>query len=86
MMRIFNGREGIDRKHDALPEKFLKKPLEGGGPTDGWKLDPSEFEDALEAYYRQAGWDIASGLPTRQTLDRLGLSWVQEDYSHENGS
>jgi len=86
MMRVFNGREGIDRKHDTLPEKFFKKPLEGGGPTDGWKLDPSEFEDALEAYYRQAGWDIASGLPTRQTLDRLGLSWVQEDYSHENGS
>jgi aldehyde:ferredoxin oxidoreductase len=71
MMRVFNSREGIDRKQDTLPEKFFEKPLEGGGPTDGWKLDPAEFEKALEAYYRQAGWDVASGVPTKSGCDGI---------------
>jgi len=75
MMRLFNAREGINRNRDKLPEKFYRKPLKGG-PTDGWKIDKSEYEAALEEYYRQAGWEIESGTPTRQTLDRLGLEWA----------
>ena len=75
MMRVFNSREGIDRKQDTLPEKFFKQALKDG-PTDGWKLDQAEFETAKEEYYRQSGWDVTSGLPTPQTLDRLGLEWT----------
>jgi aldehyde:ferredoxin oxidoreductase len=78
MMRLFNAREGINRNRDKLPEKFYRKPLKGG-PTDGWKIDKSEYEAALEEYYRQAGWETESGTPTRQTLDRLGLEWVAND-------
>ena len=81
MMRVFNAREGINRNQDQLPEKFYKKPLKGG-PTDGWKIDKSEFETALEEYYRQCGWDIDSGAPRRETLGRLGLSWVLKDHCH----
>jgi aldehyde:ferredoxin oxidoreductase len=86
MMRVFNAREGIDRKRDTLPQKFFEGLHESGSPTDGWKIDPSEFEAALEAYYHQAGWDSVSGLPAQKTLDRLGLSWVQENGSYENSS
>jgi aldehyde:ferredoxin oxidoreductase len=75
MMRIFNAREGINRNQDQLPVKFYQKSLKGG-TTDGWKIDKSEFEAALKEYYRQCGWDMASGEPTRETLGRLGLSWV----------
>jgi aldehyde:ferredoxin oxidoreductase len=75
MMRVFNAREGIDRNQDQLPVKFYQKPLKGG-PTDGWKIDKSEFEAALEEYYRQCGWDIESGAPLRETLERLGLDWT----------
>ena len=78
MMRVFNAREGIDRNQDQLPVKFFQKPLKGG-PTDGWKIDPSEFEAALEEYYRQCGWDIKSGVPLRKTLDRLGLNWTADN-------
>lgn len=46
------------------------------GVFDGWKLDKAEFEAALVEYYRQCGWDIESGVPTRETLARLGLEWV----------
>jgi aldehyde:ferredoxin oxidoreductase len=76
MMRAFNAREGVDRSHDQLPEKFYQQPLDGG-PTDGWKLIKAEFEAALEEYYRQCGWDIDNGTPTQETLARLGLEWVK---------
>jgi aldehyde:ferredoxin oxidoreductase len=77
MMRAFNAREGISRDHDKLPEKFFQKPLKGG-PTDGWKVDKAEFENALTEYYRQCGWDEETGIPTRDTLTRLGLAWVAD--------
>ncbi len=56
-------------------EKFFKQALKDG-PTDGWKLDQAEFETAKAEYYRQSGWDVTSGLPTPQTLERLGLEWT----------
>jgi aldehyde:ferredoxin oxidoreductase len=75
MMRVFNAREGIQRDYDQLPAKFYQQPLKGG-PTNGWKLDKSEYDEALTEYYRQCGWDIESGVPTRETLVRLGLDSV----------
>ncbi|MBT6498799.1 MAG: hypothetical protein HOK67_02705 [Deltaproteobacteria bacterium] len=75
MMRAFNAREGLDRADDALPVKFFK-PL-SGGPSDGLALSREEFENALDEYYLQSGWNN-DGLPARQTLERLGLDWVAE--------
>ena len=79
MLRVFNAREGINRDQDQLPAKFFQKPLKGG-PTDGWKIDKSEFDTALEEYYHQCGWDIESGTPLRETLERLGLDWAADTF------
>lgn len=78
MMRAFNAREKISREQDKLPEKFFKKALKGG-PTNGWKLDKKQFESALNEYYRQCGWDEKTGTPTRETLERLRLTWLADD-------
>ncbi len=75
MMRAFNAGEGMNRTQDTLSEKFFQKPLKGG-PSDGWKVDKAQWEAALDEYYRQSGWDVKTGTPTRQTLERLGLGWV----------
>ncbi|MFQ5943315.1 MAG: aldehyde ferredoxin oxidoreductase family protein [Anaerolineales bacterium] len=75
MLRAFNAREGIDRQQDKLPEKFFKKALKGG-VSDGWKIDRSEFESALDKYFELSEWDVETGVPTRDKLERLGLSWV----------
>jgi aldehyde:ferredoxin oxidoreductase len=77
MMRAFNAREGITSEHDKLPDKFYDSALEGGA-TDGWKLDKDQYDAALREYYRQAGWDSKTGIPTRQTLERLELGWIAE--------
>ncbi|MGW8225513.1 MAG: aldehyde ferredoxin oxidoreductase family protein [Anaerolineales bacterium] len=74
MMRAFNAREGIDRRADVIPEKLFK-PLKGG-VSDGWKLDKTEVEAALDKYFEYCGWDVATGIPTKEKLEELELGWV----------
>ncbi|MFB6096833.1 MAG: aldehyde ferredoxin oxidoreductase family protein [Haloferacaceae archaeon] len=71
LTRLFNAREGFDREDDALPAP-LRRPLRGG-PADGERIDPDDFESLLGAYYRARGWG-PDGLPTRETVERLGLA------------
>jgi len=71
-MRAFHTRLGLDRSADRLPPKFFK-PLVGAGPTADVALSHEEIEAAKDEYYRLAGWDVATGNPTPETLTRLGL-------------
>ncbi len=77
LLRAFNAREGIERDQDTLPKKMFDKPLEGG-PTAGIAVDRQQFEAALDEYYRQNGWDVETGNPTRFKLEELGLGWVAD--------
>jgi aldehyde:ferredoxin oxidoreductase len=69
--RLFIAREGITRRDDTLPTRFLQEPLpQGSGPSTGSVL---ELEPMLDEYCRARGWDVESGLPTEQKLVELGL-------------
>jgi aldehyde:ferredoxin oxidoreductase len=74
LFRIFNAREGLDRKDDKLPKKFFKA-LGGAGPTAGIALTHEEIESAKDEYYKLAGW-TNNGIPTSQTLERLDIAWA----------
>ena len=74
MFRIFNAREGLDRKADKLPKKFYKQ-LQGAGPTAGIALTHEEIESAIDEYYRLAGW-TNNGIPTPETMERLDIAWA----------
>jgi aldehyde:ferredoxin oxidoreductase len=74
LFRIFNAREGLDRKDDKLPKKFFKA-LGGAGPTAGIALTHEEIESAKDEYYKLAGW-TDNGIPTYQTLERLDIAWA----------
>ena len=78
LMRALNAREGLNRDADTLPKKLFKQRLTGGR-SDGLLLDESELQAGLEMYYEQAGWDVETGVPTRETLDNLGLNWAADD-------
>ena len=78
LMRAFNAREGLTRDNDTLPKKLLTKPL-AGGRSDGILIENEELQAGLEMYYKQAGWDAATGTPTRATLEDVGLGWVADD-------
>ncbi len=69
--RLFIAREGITRRDDRLPRRFLAEPLpEGNGDSSGSVL---ELEAMLDEYYQARGWDLQTGLPTEDKLKELGL-------------
>ena len=70
--RMFNVREGITRQDDYLPDKFAEEPL-GGGPCRGRTISRETQDRMLDEYYALRGW-TRDGLPTPETLSRLGLS------------
>ena len=74
MLRLFNAREGFDRKADNLPKKFFE-PLGGSGPTAGTMMGRAEFETVLDQYYEVMGW-TTQGLAPREKLAELGLDWA----------
>jgi aldehyde:ferredoxin oxidoreductase len=74
LFRIFNAREGLDRKDDKLPKKFFKQ-LQGSGPTAGMALTHEEVDSAIDEYYRLAGW-TNNGIPTPETMERLEIAWA----------
>ena len=76
MLRAYNARESIGRDQDTLPPKLFKPRV--GGATDGVALTEKELEDAKEMYYKQAGWEVSSGMPTKSRLTELGLEWVAD--------
>jgi aldehyde:ferredoxin oxidoreductase len=73
--RCFNVREGFDRKDDTLPKRFVREPLQGG-IRDGERVRTPDI--ILEEYYAARGWDN-NGIPTRETLVRLGLGDIDKD-------
>ena len=74
LMRVFNAREGFDRRQDRLPKKFFKT-LKGTGPTAGTALTHEEMDAAIGQYYQLAGW-TPNGIPTQDTLAKLDIASV----------
>ena len=67
--RCFNSRDGITRRDDQLPQRFTREPMpEGPGKGEIVNLDVM-----LDEYYGLRGYDSETGLPTAETLRRLGL-------------
>lgn len=67
LVRALNIRRGL-RRVDEAP------------PADQWKhRDPEAEQKLLDAYYEFKGW-TNDGIPTGATLDKLGLSYVKEDF------
>ena len=65
--RLFNLREGIGGKDDALPDRLTKTPQVPGRADTVVPLDRM-----LPRYYRARGWS-ADGVPEAKKLRRLGI-------------
>jgi aldehyde:ferredoxin oxidoreductase len=68
--RYLNTREGISRKDDTLPERFLK---------EGRDSDPKKrtvpLEKMLKKYYRFRGYD-ENGIPNKETLRKYNITKI----------
>ena len=66
--RQFNLRAGLTAADDTLPERFLKEAAKTGAA----KGKVTELDKMLPEYYQLRGW-TADGVPTNETLDRVGI-------------
>ncbi|MBN2062071.1 MAG: hypothetical protein JW882_16800 [Deltaproteobacteria bacterium] len=73
-------RENRSREDDTLNRPYFEKAIICyGGSMLGRKngpIDRDKFEMLKDRYYRLRGWDRATGRPTRQKLEDLGLNDV----------
>jgi aldehyde:ferredoxin oxidoreductase len=67
--RLYNIREGLGRKDDTLPKRFLEQPMTEG-PSKG---HVPELDELLDDYYARRGWDEQGNI-TSEKLEELGLA------------
>ncbi len=66
--------EKWNRELDVPPMRWFKEPLPVGS-LKGAKLDLDNYNGMLDSYYQKRGWN-KNGVPTRATLEKLGLADV----------
>jgi benzoyl-CoA reductase subunit BamB len=67
LVRAINVRRGLRRADEKPPEDHWKKRF------------PELEEKLLDTYYKFKGWTL-DGIPTKETLQELGLGYVAEDF------
>lgn len=71
--RAFNVRQGVTKKHDWLPQKpEVKKTPQG-------EEEVKKHYEMLTDYYRVHGYDLKTGIPTRERLESLGLKYIADE-------
>ena len=80
LTRAFSVREisGFGRQLDFPPARLYEEPI-ASGPNEGHYLAREDIDKLLTWYYSDRGWDD-NGIPTRETLLRVGLREVAEDF------
>jgi aldehyde:ferredoxin oxidoreductase len=73
--RAYLVREGIRRRDDYLPIRFLKEPL----PNGNSKGAIFEMESMLDEYYAEREWNLTTGIPKAEKMRKIGLEYVVED-------
>lgn len=68
--RLYNLREGLTKKDDTLPPRFLNTPLEEGASKD--RIVP--LDEMVKQYYYVRKWD-ENGVPRKDLLEQLGISF-----------
>jgi len=77
LARAFNVREGFTRKDDTLPERIMSEPLKDGASKGGF-ISKDALKRMLDEYYTERGWDIDTGVPTKEKLMELGIGYVAQ--------
>jgi len=70
LARLFNIREGFDRKDDVLPTRLLEPKVNGALSTSSIKA--KDLEQAKDIYYKMIGWN-KKGIPTSEKLMELDI-------------
>ncbi|MEW6333574.1 MAG: aldehyde ferredoxin oxidoreductase C-terminal domain-containing protein [Thermodesulfobacteriota bacterium] len=75
-LRMFNIRHGLNKDLERPSARYGSVPLDG--PAQGRDI-MRKWDWMVENYYTQMGWDPKTGIPTTETLKRLGLEEAAKD-------
>jgi aldehyde:ferredoxin oxidoreductase len=76
----FNQREGYRRRHAWIDGRAVNVPKMTRGPYVDTDIDIYRLGDN---FYTAMGWDVKTGLPTKEFIDRVGgLDFMYEDPSY----
>lgn len=75
MEKLFNYREGFNRSDDVLPDRFYDEPLTYG-EFAGSVVKREDFENLLNEYYTNRGWDLETTRPNNKKLEELELNFA----------
>jgi aldehyde:ferredoxin oxidoreductase len=72
---------GLDRKDDYPPQHAFEHPLKMNfqGQEMKFVLEKQKYDEILTGFYKLCGYDEKTGIPTRETLERLDLKHVAKD-------
>ena len=78
--KINEGVNNLRLTHDKVSEWHFTmepdmKPFEPGTT----KMDRNDWEKSLDMFYDAMGWNRETGIPTRQTLEKFGLSDMADE-------
>jgi aldehyde:ferredoxin oxidoreductase len=71
LARLFNLREGFTADDDKLPKRVMTAFKTG--PLAGVAINEESFNWARHRYYALMGWDAETGVPSQESVRRLGL-------------
>lgn len=75
LLRAFNIQHGVGPELDQPSPRYGSTPV--NGPSEGKTIQP-HWDQMVSEYYRRLGW-TEKGIPTRETLESLGLGHVADD-------
>jgi aldehyde:ferredoxin oxidoreductase len=84
LYKLLNVREGFTRSDDSFPKLWLSPLVTPDGIqilTDYYRMHiitEDDINKLLNDYYDERGWDITSGIPTKEKMKQLGL--MDESY------
>lgn len=70
LKQAFNIKHGIDPRSFKASDRAVGRPPQTEGANRGRTMD---MEKMMSDYWRQLGWDEATGKPAAETLKRLGI-------------
>ena len=76
--RAFTGICGLTREDDRLSKAYYDRIRPKGQPIPELCFTDEELERMKDDYYRLMDWDLKTGLPTRETLEKHGLADVAD--------
>jgi aldehyde:ferredoxin oxidoreductase len=70
LRQLFNVKQKVDVRQFKMHGKAIGDPPLSQGPSKGVTL---RIDEMIQAYFKVWGWDETSGIPKRETIEKLGL-------------